>query len=132
MAKTLTTKVINIRNQRHIAEEIYIGRAGHGADGYFGNPVRMNQPCPICHETHTERGTTLICFETYLRERLRLDTEFKNNFMELYGATLVCFCKPKACHGDIIARILEEMHDPNHLFNPDNVNTSVTEYSDAD
>ena len=32
------TEVVNIR---HAACDVYIGRAGHGEDGYFGHPFRL-------------------------------------------------------------------------------------------
>ncbi|GHV10010.1 hypothetical protein FACS1894162_2160 [Bacteroidia bacterium] len=32
------TKVVNIKNSRC---DVYIGRAGRGQDGYFGNPFRL-------------------------------------------------------------------------------------------
>ena len=32
------TRVVNIRKE---AYDVYIGRAGKGQDGYFGNPFRL-------------------------------------------------------------------------------------------
>ena len=34
------TRVVNIRKE---AYDVYIGRAGKGQDGYFGNPFRLKQ-----------------------------------------------------------------------------------------
>lgn len=74
---------------------VYIGRSGHGLDGYFGNPIRLDE---------RPRGSTFKEYEKYLINRLDTDEEFRNRVKELKGKTLVCFCKPKSCHGDILAK----------------------------
>lgn len=33
----------------------------------------------------------------------------RREFAKLRGKTLGCFCKPAACHGDIIVRVVEEI-----------------------
>lgn len=76
----------------------YIGRAGHGQDGYFGNPYRLN--------VEMNPGDTLERYRGYFLERLRTDPEFKAKVLALKGKTLGCFCKPNACHGDIMAEYL--------------------------
>jgi len=107
-APTNPTRVVNLRHEPY---DVYIGRAGHGLDGYFGNPIRRYEPCTICHETHTSKGTTLPCFETYARRRIRADSDYRDRIENLYGKTLGCFCKPvSACHGDILAALAMELH----------------------
>ena len=95
--------VINIRTATGSADEVYIGRAGHGHDGYFGNPVAVNRSCPECGHTHDRGGSTLRCYRDYLLRRLRTDTVFRAHVRDLNNKTLVCFCKPAPCHGDILA-----------------------------
>lgn len=84
------TQVINVRKApegwRHDPRYQYIGRCGHGFDGYFGNP-----------------RTVLEGYGVYLMERLLDDREFREEVRGLAGKTLVCFCKPKPCHGDLLA-----------------------------
>jgi hypothetical protein len=89
------TTVVNIKRD---AYDVYIGRAGKGKDGYFGNPFRLGI-------TET-RGTTLNRYRSYFFERLSNDPEFKRRVHELKGKILGCFCKPHDCHGDIIAEYL--------------------------
>lgn len=89
--------------------DVYIGRAGRGEDGYFGNPIRLNVQCPFCDETHTEGGDTIPCFENYFLNRLDQDDEFRERVHDLYGKKLGCFCKPKPCHGDVIAEYVNGM-----------------------
>lgn len=90
------TTVVNIR---YNAYDIYIGRAGRGQDGYFGNPFRLMPG--------EARGSTLERYKAYFNDRISIDPEFKRRIMELKGKILGCFCKPHACHGDIIKDYLD-------------------------
>lgn len=90
------TRVVNIRQEDY---DVYIGRAGRGMDGYFGNPFRI--------EIGMARGNTLEKYRDYFYNRLRTDTEFNKRINELQGKTLGCFCKPFPCHGDIIKEYLD-------------------------
>lgn len=80
---------------------MYIGRAGKGQDGYFGNPFRLKQDMI--------RGGTLAGFREYFYRRLMNDAEYRRRVHELQGKTLGCFCKPHPCHGDIIKEYLDRM-----------------------
>lgn len=107
------TKVINIRKapKDWILDDnyVYIGRPGMGATGIFGNPVITNLMCPICDGHHRNPGETLPCFEVYLRRRIDRMPQYKKRILALKDKTLVCFCKPGPCHGDIILRVLNEL-----------------------
>lgn len=103
----MITRVIHIRDSQKNESEAYIGRAGKGHSGLFGNPIAIGKLCPLCHETHNDRGSTLSCYEQYLLNRLSSDEAFFNAFWQLKGKTLVCFCKPQPCHGDVMAKILD-------------------------
>lgn len=92
------TSVVNLRVEIY---DVYIGRAGHGKDGYFGNPFTL--------EHESERVTILIRYEQYFYERIEKDSEFKRRVHELRGKKLGCFCKPRLCHGDIIADYLNNL-----------------------
>lgn len=92
------TRVVNIRKE---AYDVYIGRAGHGMDGYFGNPFRLGPGMT--------RGYTLDSYRKYFYRRLSTDEEFRKRIGELQGKTLGCFCKPNPCHGDIIKEYLDRM-----------------------
>jgi len=98
------TEVINIRNAPYGWEDdenyVYIGRAGHGHDGYFGNPIKLNGK---------KRGTTLELFRSYVVNRLETDEIYRQRVKELNGKVLVCFCKPKPCHGDVLAYYAEKL-----------------------
>lgn len=94
----MTTRVVNLRKEPF---DVYIGRAGHGQDGYFGNPYRVS--------TYGVEGAILM-FSTYFYGRIANEPEFRRRVEELRGRTLGCFCRPAAgflgkliCHGQIIA-----------------------------
>jgi len=105
---------VNIKNEEY---DLYCGRSPNGKianptkRGWLGNPVKKNQPCRMCGEVHSEPGSTLECFETYLRNRLQNDKEFRRAFLENIGehTRLGCFCKPKPCHTDIINKLYIEI-----------------------
>jgi len=92
-------KVVNLYKEPY---EVYIGRAGRGKEGYFGNPILKNKRCPLCNEVHVENGSTLNCYKKYLEIRIERDEEFKQKVKNLKGKVLGCFCKPKPCHGDLL------------------------------
>jgi len=94
------TEVVNIHHEDY---DIYIGRAGKGRDGYFGNPYRL-----IFEQN---RGSTLTKYKEYFLKRIEEDSEFKQRVLNLKGLKLGCFCKPRngfegqlLCHGQIIAQ----------------------------
>lgn len=89
---TMQTVVVTIYKEQF---DVYIGRAGRGEDGYFGNPFRMGSG--ISREDAVQK------FQKYFTERIQKDSEFKRRVLALTGKRLGCFCKPKACHGDVIA-----------------------------
>ncbi|MBI4815207.1 MAG: DUF4326 domain-containing protein [Deltaproteobacteria bacterium] len=83
------TVVVNLHRE---AYDVYIGRAGHGLDGYFGNPFTKSDP------------DCLAKFEGYCGHRVEQDAEFRERVRGLHGKRLGCFCAPGPCHGDILAR----------------------------
>ncbi len=84
------TRVVNLRRERY---DVYIGRAGKGQDGYFGNPFTVRE--------HGHKALDL--YRDYFLRRLETDGGFRARVLALRGKTLGCFCKPGPCHGDVIA-----------------------------
>lgn len=89
------TKAVNLRQEKY---DTYIGRAGHGQNGYFGNPFSVQ-----------EHGTSALDkYRTYFKDRIEKDPEFRRRILALRGHKLGCFCKPKPCHGDVIAEWVDK------------------------
>jgi hypothetical protein len=57
------------------------------------------------------REQAVKSFQKYFNERIEKDSEFKRRVLALKGKRLGCFCKPKACHGDVIADWLNKMEE---------------------
>ena len=106
------TKVIHIKDAppgwKNIPDFVYIGRGSR-----WGNPYRIGDK----HQGQViDRNLACELFEKNTLERLlKSDAsrvrEGRVPFMrQLKGKTLVCFCKPLRCHGDILAAIVDEMY----------------------
>lgn len=91
---------------------VYIGRVGAGFDGIWGNPIVLR------FEKHREQVLRLYKLWLSRRDSFYL----KRMDRELVGKILVCFCKPKACHGDIIVEYVDRISDP-YDWNLDSLNT---------
>ena len=97
------TSVVNIKRESY---DVYIGRAGHGHDGYFGNPYRVE----ALGGRASGRQEAIARYRHFFNARIQTDTVFRRRIEALRGKTLGCFCKPEACHGDVIAEYLN--HGP--------------------
>lgn len=93
------TRLVNIHTH---GCDVYIGRAGKGQDGYFGNHERT-------HDAFTEKKDKILAYKIYFYDRLGKDDEFKRRVHELKNKTLGCFCKPEPCHGDVIIEYLNKL-----------------------
>jgi hypothetical protein len=107
------TKVIHVRDMDKYPDSVYIGRAGHGMPGTWGNPIKPGETCFICGEIH-QAAETLGCYEIYLKQKL-CEQEFRERFFALRGKALACFCAKKKgfsknviCHGQVMALILDK------------------------
>ena len=87
---------------------MYVGRAGHGEDGYFGNPIRRGARCQECGRTHVDNAAMIRCYAAYFQRRVSEDLEFRRRVLELRGLRLGCFCLPAPCHAQVIARWLND------------------------
>lgn len=103
----MSTRVVNLRVDPHY--DHYIGRAGKGKDGYFGNPFVCQVVCEGCARVHQHPADTLACYKRWFLRRVRVDEEFRERVHSLQGWTLGCFCKPRACHGDVIAEYVDAL-----------------------
>jgi len=91
--------------------DIYIGRGSP-----LGNPfTHMDVSKTLAKYKCEDRDDCIQKYEDYLREKiLTKDRTICQELNRIYllakkqDVNLVCFCKPRSCHGDIIKKILEE------------------------
>ena len=81
------TTVVNIRKAKC---DVYIGRCSK-----WGNPFEM--------KCEADRQRVIDEYEDYARMRFN-----KEDLLPLVGKILGCYCKPKACHGDILIKLIHE------------------------
>lgn len=86
------TTVVNIKDGPY---DRYIGRGS-----LFGNPFR-------CPENGT-RAEVVERYRQYFKKKLRWEKSFREAVEGLRGYRLGCYCKPLACHGDVIVEYLEK------------------------
>lgn len=77
---------------------------------YVGRPSKWGNP-------FSHASGTLAQFRVSTREQavfeyerwVKTQPELMEALPELQGKTLGCWCKPKYCHGDVLARLAEEV-----------------------
>ena len=98
--------VIHIKNAPKGWEDnfdyVYIGRKRKGKDeyGYFGNPFFL--------KSESDRKKVIEQYKEYFYDRIERDDLFKVQIDNLKNKTLVCYCSPLPCHGDVIAEWLNK------------------------
>ena len=101
MSYTKKTLVIHIRDCRKWPHQrvVMIGRGG-GSDGLgeWGNPFVMG--------IHGSRDVVVAKYRQWLWRKMAA-VSFRLKVAALQGKVLACFCKPKRCHGDILAQAAE-------------------------
>ena len=82
-------------NLKHAAYDVYIGRAGKGMRSDWGNPFVIGRD--------GTRAEVIAKYKQLLWQRIKSGEVSIPDLLALDGKTLGCFCKPAACHGDVIA-----------------------------
>jgi hypothetical protein len=85
----MTTRVVNKRSGEPY--DVYIGRGSK-----WGNPYRIG--------IDGNRETVIAKYELFLRASPGLLRALPT----LRGKVLGCYCKPAACHGDVLARLADD------------------------
>lgn len=109
---TVMTLVVNQHKSKFSK---YIGRDSRNAM-HFGNPFFVtNKKTKLGKVETANLRECLLAFNDWLDGTRFQDVEPErrqwvlDNLEQLRGETLGCFCKPKACHGDIYRVKLGEM-----------------------
>lgn len=83
------TTVVNKRSERF---DVYIGRPSK-----WGNPFVIGE--------HGTREQVIAKYEAWIKTQPQIA-----DLAELRGKVLGCFCAPKPCHGDVLARLADERY----------------------
>jgi hypothetical protein len=71
-------------------------------DVYIGRPSKWGNPFEIGKDG--DRAEVIAKYRQYIRHRPDLLRDLKY----LKDKTLGCWCKPQACHGDVLAEMADE------------------------
>lgn len=93
----MKTKVVHCKKEPF---DIYIGRPS-----LWGNPYSHKSGTKAIFQV-SSREEAVLKYKEYLLSNPELLEKIK----QLKGKTLGCWCKPQACHGDVIAQVIEELY----------------------
>lgn len=91
------TRVVNVRHTNDY--DVYIGRGSQ-----WGNPYTTIYP--LTSHARFLVGSREEAIEGY-EGWIRSQPELLEQLPQLRGRILGCYCKPLACHGDVIARLAD-------------------------
>lgn len=83
--------------------DVYIGRGKcprTGKDEGWGNPFSIGKD--------GDREAVIEKYEAWIRKQQGLLKQLHT----LKGKVLGCWCAPKACHGDVLVKLIEEVYGP--------------------
>lgn len=92
-----TATVVNLKNTSY---DVYIGRKNTTYDlpeSFWHNPFDVRT---------YGRDESIRLYENYILN----SPEHLNRLHELKGKTLGCWCKPLACHGDVLIRLMTNLN----------------------
>lgn len=94
----IQTEVVNLRDYQGVdleaAEIVKIDRTT-----IFGNPFIIGRD--------GTREEVIAKYKHWFWNRIKEDWNFEREVISLWGYKLGCWCKPLACHGDVIKAFLE-------------------------
>jgi len=115
--KVINVRVANIRPQySNLKEWIkdtnneYIGRGGilvidnvrfPKENSIWANPYKIDDSNGITRDNVIEK------YRTYIRQKIENNDVLKQKILQMKGKTLGCWCKPEACHGDVLVELIE-------------------------
>jgi hypothetical protein len=94
----MKTKVVHLMREKY---DVAIDRSSK-----WGNPFTHKDGTMAKFKVATREEA----IEKY-REYILNNEELMNSLDELKGKVLGCWCKPKACHGDVLIELIENKED---------------------
>lgn len=99
----MATRVVNLYKEKY---DVYIGRGSP-----FGNPFTHKNDGTKASIVVESREEAIELYALWLVGDVEipgLEPPTKDEIKALKGKTLGCYCKPKDCHGDVLAALAEE------------------------
>lgn len=90
----MATEVVNLRDNPMGADVVRIDRKTR-----WGNPYRIGPD--------GTREEVITKYRTWLQEQISESKITVADMANLHGKRLACWCKPKACHGDVLAEMAD-------------------------
>jgi len=95
----MTPIVLNKNWQKETDNCVYIGRPGP-----WGNPF-SHKPETVARWKVNTRDEAVDFFEKLLEAKIKKTPGFLQNLIdELGGKSLICWCAPARCHGDVLIK----------------------------
>lgn len=88
------TKVVHMKKDKY---DVYIGRPS-----IWGNPFSHREGTLALHKCET-RDEAVQKYRDWIQTQPQLLTQIPT----LKGKILACWCKPQACHGDVLAELAD-------------------------
>jgi hypothetical protein len=91
------------------SKNVYIGRKGivfvdgerfPKQESLWANPYKISKT--------TSREDVLRNYEKYIREKIKKE-HLIPELAKLKNKNLGCWCKPEACHGDVLLKLIDEL-----------------------
>lgn len=79
---------------------IVVNKYAEQCDVYIGRGSKFGNPYPI--NNIDDRVAVIDKYRSWLYHQIKQGNITVEDILSLQGKTLGCYCKPKACHGDVI------------------------------
>lgn len=103
----MPTTVVNIRHYK-ATHDVYVGR-GHGS--IWGNPY-SHMPDTLADFRVKTREESIAKYEEWIQTQ----PDLLHQLWKLKGKVLGCWCKPAACHGDVLAKMADSLPEPDDIL----------------
>lgn len=96
VVRLILTEVVNCQKEQF---DVYIGRGSKWGNRFSHLPLKLTK-AEVQVKTREE---AIECYAEWIKHQPELLASLAN----LKGKRLGCYCKPLACHGDVLVKLLE-------------------------
>lgn len=112
MCKVVSRRLVHTWNP---ADEVYIGRTGPNGRLHAGNSEGYGNPFKV--GVHGQRGECVELFRAWFHSDEPEAVACRDRVLRNITPTsvLVCWCKPRPCHGDVIADFVNDYYEKRYM-----------------